>query len=65
MSKFENDLDIFDLDPVDDSDFEFDEFDEESMETDYDYKDSQFIRDIDLLNDVFEGDIDLYQNYLD
>jgi len=65
MSKFENDLDIFDLDPVDDSDFELDEFDEESMEIDYDYEDSQFIGDIDLLNDVFESDIDLYQNYLD
>lgn len=42
------------------NDFE-ESFDEPEIFDDFEPE----IPDIDLLNDVFEGDIDLYQNYLD
>jgi len=43
----------------------FEENDENDYYEDYDDLDYNIIRDIDLLNDVFEGQVDLYLNYLD
>jgi len=43
----------------------FEENDENDYHEDYDDLDYNIIRDIDLLNDVFEGQVDLYLNYLD